>query len=301
MSMMEFLEGKMAGNFIPVAEETARRATKAITIAGSAAGQSYVRQFFDSGVWNESMFDEKESNALKNIVSNKVRGGKSGLSYSDYNATGGKNLSYKAGITDLSDPAESLKMTLGRATIVRDQDNNLMVVDEYDFDSPTGLNKLPLSEKVGALVEAARNDKISTYGLAHLFAEAFGSSGGDGASIRAKVGTAEEFGLREEDIGFLPTLEEYEKQNKGRIKQRQTVPSNKKTTPIVEEPTPTPAVEPVVVQPQKEAAKSIEIKSGDTLGALAKKHGTTVAALAAANNIEDVNKIYAGQSLVLPE
>lgn len=42
-----------------------------------------------------------------------------------------------------------------------------------------------------------------------------------------------------------------------------------------------------------------KIASGDTLSALAKKFGTTVSALASLNNIKDVNKIYAGQTLKL--
>ena len=42
------------------------------------------------------------------------------------------------------------------------------------------------------------------------------------------------------------------------------------------------------------------IKSGDTLGELARKFGTSVDALARANGITDPNKIFAGQSLTLP-
>ena len=45
---------------------------------------------------------------------------------------------------------------------------------------------------------------------------------------------------------------------------------------------------------------SVKIQSGDTLSKLAKQNNTTVSALASLNNIEDVNKIYAGQSLKLP-
>ena len=39
------------------------------------------------------------------------------------------------------------------------------------------------------------------------------------------------------------------------------------------------------------------VKKGDTLSAIAKKHGTTVSDIAKANNIKDVNKIYTGQTL----
>lgn len=40
-----------------------------------------------------------------------------------------------------------------------------------------------------------------------------------------------------------------------------------------------------------------KIKKGDTLSEIAKKYGTTVSTLASINNIKDVNKIYAGDTL----
>jgi len=43
-----------------------------------------------------------------------------------------------------------------------------------------------------------------------------------------------------------------------------------------------------------------KIESGDTLSALARKYGTTVDQLAADNDIDDVNMIYAGKSLKVP-
>ena len=42
------------------------------------------------------------------------------------------------------------------------------------------------------------------------------------------------------------------------------------------------------------------VKSGDTLYAIAIKYGTTVAAIASANNIANVNNISVGQALVIP-
>ena len=43
-----------------------------------------------------------------------------------------------------------------------------------------------------------------------------------------------------------------------------------------------------------------QIKKGDTLSGIAKQYGTTAQALAQANGISNVNKIYAGQSLTIP-
>lgn len=47
------------------------------------------------------------------------------------------------------------------------------------------------------------------------------------------------------------------------------------------------------------AGETYKIKAGDTLGKIAKKHNTTVSKLAELNNIEDVNKIYAGETIRL--
>jgi LysM repeat protein len=44
-----------------------------------------------------------------------------------------------------------------------------------------------------------------------------------------------------------------------------------------------------------------KIQHGDTLSALAKRYGTSVAALAQANGIKDPNKIYAGARLIIPD
>ena len=43
------------------------------------------------------------------------------------------------------------------------------------------------------------------------------------------------------------------------------------------------------------------IQPGDTLSALAKKHNTTVALLATANDIKNPDKIYAGHTIWVPD
>lgn len=48
------------------------------------------------------------------------------------------------------------------------------------------------------------------------------------------------------------------------------------------------------------ASATYIVKPGDTLGAIAKRNGVTVASLAAANGIRDVNRVDAGQQLTIP-
>jgi len=60
------------------------------------------------------------------------------------------------------------------------------------------------------------------------------------------------------------------------------------------------AAEPKKAAPPEGSGKYYEVRSGDTLLGIAKKHGTTVDELAKLNNIKDKKNIYPGQKLVLP-
>lgn len=59
-------------------------------------------------------------------------------------------------------------------------------------------------------------------------------------------------------------------------------------------------VEPKQAVPPKAGGKTYEVRSGDTLLGIAKKHGTTVDELARLNNIKNRNSISPGQKLLLP-
>jgi len=52
--------------------------------------------------------------------------------------------------------------------------------------------------------------------------------------------------------------------------------------------------------PAEGSAKHYEVRSGDSLYGIAKKHGTTVDELVKVNNIKDKKQIYPGQKLILP-
>jgi LysM repeat protein len=68
-------------------------------------------------------------------------------------------------------------------------------------------------------------------------------------------------------------------------------------------PTPTATPEPTLAPtavPTPEPVRTYVVQEGDTLAALAQRFGTTVAALQAANDIEDPDEIIIGQTLVIP-
>lgn len=70
----------------------------------------------------------------------------------------------------------------------------------------------------------------------------------------------------------------------------------KEENPKDEKPVPQPAPE----QPEQPKYIDYKIKKGDTLTAIAKAHGTTIAELKKLNNIKNVNLIYAGDVIKIP-
>ena len=49
-----------------------------------------------------------------------------------------------------------------------------------------------------------------------------------------------------------------------------------------------------------DSTRTYTVKSGDTLSAIAVKFSSTVAAIASANNITNINNIKVGQVLIIP-
>lgn len=76
-------------------------------------------------------------------------------------------------------------------------------------------------------------------------------------------------------------------------------------------PAPAPTQRPVVVEEQSPAAGAVTtevrvlqpnytVAPGDTLGIIARRHGTSVDALASINNLENRNSLAVGQKLIIP-
>lgn len=65
-------------------------------------------------------------------------------------------------------------------------------------------------------------------------------------------------------------------------------------------PTPSPAPTPVPTPTPPPTPRTYVVQEGDTLAEIAQQFGSTVAAIQAANDIEDPNEIIIGQTLVIP-
>jgi len=85
-----------------------------------------------------------------------------------------------------------------------------------------------------------------------------------------------------------------------RIGQRLWIPSGEPSTPTPD-PTPTATPSPAPTStPVPEEGFWYTVRSGDTLGAIAARYGTTTSALVAANKLRNANIIYVGQRLWIP-
>lgn len=71
-------------------------------------------------------------------------------------------------------------------------------------------------------------------------------------------------------------------------------------TPVPVTPGPTPIPQPTTPPTQPPSTQTYVVQPGDTLTRIAQQFGTTVAAIAQANNIVNVNLIYVGQVLTIP-
>ena len=175
----------------------------------------------DTGIWREDLYTKPEQDFLRKVAVKKIKQGKltNGelrISYRDWTPEGGSKIGYKMGMPDTSRVDNNLQYTLGQAQIVRKGDK-ILVADEWDIQSPEKIHDMPLWDRVGTIYEKMKKGDASLYGLAHLLGEAFGPQAGEGASIRALVGTSKSLKLSKAQMKKIPTLEEYEAKNAGRI------------------------------------------------------------------------------------
>ena len=195
---------------------------------GSASGfidtapKAYLKAMAgDTGIWREDLYTKPEQELLRKVAVKKIKQGilKDGnlsISYKDWTPEAGSKIGYKMDMPDTSRVDNNLQYTLGKAEIVR-EGNKVLVVDEWDIQSPEKIHDMPLWDRVGTIYEKMKQGDASLYGLAHLLGEAFGPQAGEGASIRAVVGTSKSLKLSKAQMKKIPTLEQYEAKNAGRI------------------------------------------------------------------------------------
>jgi len=164
---------------------------------------SNMRQFVYDLAGGDKTFTEKdlqqdELKAMKELVSNNLKNNKYEISYDDYGTApdpkglsdvGGKNIKNVGNtgfISRLRDPRYSMKTTVGAASITIDENEDVFVIDQYNFnDNP--LNPATPQEDSSFIRDALRR-RGNVYGQLRNVGKHFGSPEGEGSPIVLNLG-----------------------------------------------------------------------------------------------------------------
>ena len=261
----------------------------------------------------EQTIDVDMLEALKGAASHSLGKGKNTLSYNDYKEGAGRDLfrggnSVMDSINKISNPASNAMLTLGEAQL-KQHNGELYATDVYDFNNARkdwDSVKKGIDKGVDPIVLGMEylGSKIRPY-----------TSDNSGVPTMIKLGKLADFGVDGNNIGSA--MDYYnDAVNKGLIPNNplEAIAETPKQAPggflgqtaeslVAQNPAPTPepqmAPQPVVEPKPKPKPKpnSVNVKAGQSLSGIARRLGTDVETLARMNNIRDINKIYAGQTL----
>ena len=154
--------------------------------------RAFVSDIFGGGKdINENSLTKAERTELANVVKRAQEQGKSKIEYADYSTEGDKQSQYAdvgggGGAGDffgkVTDPAYSLKTTLGQAKISVDEKGNTIVTDQYNFNDSDG------DFSVLGLIKGIKKAGLSPYAQIRNIAREFGSGEGEGAQVKINLG-----------------------------------------------------------------------------------------------------------------
>ena len=154
--------------------------------------RAFVSDIFGGGKdINENSLTKAERTELANVVKRAQEQGKSKIEYADYSTEGDSQSQYAdvgggggAGdfFSKVTDPAYSLKTTLGQAKISVDEKGNTIVTDQYNFNDSDG------DFSVLGLIKGIKRAGLSPYAQIRNIAREFGSGEGEGAQVKINLG-----------------------------------------------------------------------------------------------------------------
>lgn len=289
---------------------------------------------FDPAAATEKDLNDGELKAIRSIVSRNVNRGNPKISYQDY-GDAGDNLGYGVDLPDISSSLEQVRLLLGRASIQKDKNDNLVVVDDYNYNAPEEEKNASVFDRAAMFYDDYTTKNMSLYGAAHRFGELFGES----IPVKINLGTAEDLGISKKQLNKIPLLasesnkEEKEEEDRangkgiydfldgvgdsvkniGGLFTGEPAQQSASVNRVVDVPVQTEKEEEDSLQvaiaeflnksgiPNLEdlEQKTYKIQKGDTLSEIAQRNNTTVAELVDKNNITNPDMIYAGNTLIV--
>ena len=164
---------------------------------------SNMRQFIYDLAGGDETFTEKdlqqdELKAMKELVASNLKDNKYQISYDDYGTApdpkglsdvGGKNIknvSNTGFISRLKDPRYSMKTTIGAANITVDENENVFVIDQYNFNNSPFSPDAPQEDS--SFIRDALKRRGNIYGQLRNVGKHFGSPEGEGSPIVLNLG-----------------------------------------------------------------------------------------------------------------
>ena len=153
-----------------------------------------VRQFFHDlfGGREDITVDDlssKEREALIQVVKNAKARGSDAISYDDYQTgqnqyadVGGGKMNLFDMYGKLQDPSYSMKTTIGQAVIKTDDNGNVIIEDQYNFNDKQG--QFIFTD----FLKGVKNAGLNPYSQARNVAKYFGSGEGEGSKVTINLG-----------------------------------------------------------------------------------------------------------------
>ena len=88
-------------------------------------------------------------------------------------------------------PAYNLKTTLGQASIIIDENNNVIIKDRYNFNNAVDIQSVPDLLNAAAII-GYEAGTLKLYGAARTVGTFFGSNDQEGAFIEINLGNYDE-------------------------------------------------------------------------------------------------------------
>ena len=154
----------------------------------------------DHKTFTEKNLSPKYQTVLKEIVKKNLTNGKMKIEYADYETHAEGESQYRdvdasvtnpGLITKMFDPAYNLKTTLGQATIIIDENNNVIIKDRYNFNDAVDIQSVADALNAAAII-GYETGTLKLYGAVRTIGTFFGSNDQEGAFVEINLGNYDE-------------------------------------------------------------------------------------------------------------
>ena len=154
----------------------------------------------DHKTFTEKNLSPKYQTVLKEIVKTNLTNKKMKIEYADYETHAKGESQYRdvdasvtnpGLITKMFDPAYNLKTTLGQATIIIDENNNVIIKDRYNFNDAVDIQSVADALNAAAII-GYETGTLKLYGAVRTIGTFFGSNDQEGAFVEINLGNYDE-------------------------------------------------------------------------------------------------------------